>query len=150
MLDKNGIKKGDQICVYYGTKNNRFRIVNMGFLIQNNPNDAFAIHVPVGDSELVALVYKGKDQDDLLTIAREAIKKETSQEPSEMEVIERAIKELKRQQIDTFGADATTIDHDQEEIKKTSLSYRTWLAVRYRLDIKLIIQEHIETLEAKL
>ena len=33
IADKNGVKKGDQICIYYGTKNNRYRIINMGFLI---------------------------------------------------------------------------------------------------------------------
>ena len=72
---------------------------------------------------------------------------ESGQEPSEVEAYERALKELKRQLVDTFGENATTIEQDQEEIKDTNLPYRRWLAVRYRLDIKLIAQEHIEALE---
>lgn len=98
IITQHAMKKGEQICFNYGRVNNRYWIINYALAIPENEYDAFAIHVKLGDEEdnkKVFLLQRTQPVDPLLTLSKMQLTVQGTPEPTEKEILERAIKLIK-------------------------------------------------------
>jgi hypothetical protein len=152
VITQHAIKKGEQLCFNYGRCNNRYWIIRYALAIPQNEYDAFAIHVKMSDDEedkKVFLLQRTKPVEPLLTLAKMQLVAQGTAEPSEKEILERAIKLIKDQFEHNFGTAPTSIETD-EEILRGSPDFRLWLAATYRVHLKQIVHGHLEKLNERL
>lgn len=94
IITQHAMKKGEQICFNYGRVNNRYWILRYALAIPQNEYDAFAVHVKMSEDEddkKVYLLQRTKPVEPLLELAKLQLVAQGAAEPSEKDILERAI-----------------------------------------------------------
>ena len=108
MITQHAMKKGEHICFNYGRCNNRYWTINYGLGIIDNEYDAIPVHVKLGEDEKVVLLHRATSIDGLLALCKQQLEKEGKLNPSEKDILERALHLVDETMKDLFGQDSIT------------------------------------------